>query len=256
MIEIEIQEHTLSRYDYIKLHLILTIHNWGFYTFLAIILVLTALCLSANISVTFPLVIVGLVILYLIGIALYMGVSPQNRNFFLLRNYVFSEHDVLVNTPIGQSTYKWDAFVNWKKVAGFYLIYASRMTFYPVPVSLIPYRELSEFEALLRSKIKSHRGKRLAWRMKGLLALDVLISLWWLFGVYGAHLNEFGFFASLPVYLLIVLLFAPVALLLTEFGLLVSRSRSVSRKTTLILLILHLLTFVGMLFWPFYLWVI
>ena len=237
---------TLTKAEYIKLNLRISFMNWGFLALLIVVLGFVTIFKLLGISIPGFLIWVPIVIIaYQVIMPLYMGLSSKNRNFFTPHKYIFNSDEVLIITPSEQSIVKWDAFVKWQKKAGYYLIYASSITFYPVEVSSIPSGEVSNFESLLNSNIKSPTKKKWTRRMKILLVFDIKISLWWLFVVYGSYSNEWSFLAGMNTVGLIAALFIPIALLLVVFAFLISNRVSGSRRTALCAL--HWLLFIGML---------
>ncbi len=69
--------------------------------------------------------------------------------------YTFDESGVIGTTPIGEDKLKWDAFKKWRKVAGCYVIYLSKVMFIAIPYTSIPVEDIPVFESLLRNHIKS-----------------------------------------------------------------------------------------------------
>ena len=243
-------ETTLTRAKYIRLYLLLYFNNWGFFWFLGVVLAFMVIFVLMDVSLLgFIWLPIALIALSMVS-ALYMGLSSKNRNFFAPHKYVFNSDEVSINTPSEQSIVKWDAFIKWQKKAGYYLIYASAVTFYPVEVSSIPSGEISNFESLLRSNIIIPLKKKWTVRMKILLAFDILVSLWWLFIVWGMSLKEWSFLFDINTAVLIATLFIPIVLLLVVYAFLISNRVSGSRRIALHAL--HWLLFIGMLAGTYY----
>jgi hypothetical protein len=106
------------------------------------------------------LIIQVVIAAFLIGILFYAililntGLSPKNKNFFLKQQITFGDNSILIKTPISEGTVKWEAFNNWRKVAGYYLLYPSNTSFLAIHRLDVPASEMTAFEDLLRTKIK------------------------------------------------------------------------------------------------------
>ena len=143
-----------------KLNILLLFRQWSFYFIVGMFLV----CLIAGITTELSLIIAFIylfliVLVYSVSI-LYMGLSSKNRNFFLPAQYVFNDEGVSIKTTISDETSKWDIFIEWKKISGYYLIYVSSRNFLCIPKLVIPDQEIPAFESLLNGKINKRGVKR------------------------------------------------------------------------------------------------
>jgi hypothetical protein len=83
--------------------------------------------------------------------------SSKNSNYFLPNQLTFDEHVISHISPLGKGILKWEAFKSWKKIAGCYVLFPSRLTFIAVPQSTIAAQDITTFESLLRNNIKSKK---------------------------------------------------------------------------------------------------
>ncbi|MFC1971952.1 YcxB family protein [Chloroflexota bacterium] len=178
---------------------------------------------------------------------LRMGLSSKNRNFFLTRRFIFSDEDVSSTTPLSQGVVKWDAFIKWKKIAGFYVIYLSSESFLAIHKSHIPVQDIPAFEELLQNKITETEARRWTWRIKGLLTFIIILSLAWLLTIFVAYIWEYVILYEVSGILIAIVIGIPVALLVAEFCMLLYGKRSGSRNKTIISAILLFITIAGMI---------
>ena len=153
MIEIESE---LTREQYMKLVLLMIVRRASFVFLLVTCFFFLIIGLLAGDRVYVIIAGSGLALVALIDTIqiLYMGLSPKNRNFFLNLHFVFSDENVVVKSPVSEEVVKWEAFVNCKKIAGYFLLYVSSTGFLAIPKSAIPAGEIDYFENLLQENIQ------------------------------------------------------------------------------------------------------
>ena len=142
----------LTRKDYIKLSCLIILHRWTFYVILLFLALFFLISWPDIFIATACLVIV---LFYYIFPVFHMGLSSKNRNFFLQKRCVVSDEGLSITSEISQSSAKWDAFIKWQDIDGFYILYSSRLTFMVIPKSEMSPEDISSFKALLKSKIKT-----------------------------------------------------------------------------------------------------
>jgi len=146
-------ETSITRRKYMNLLWLLYLRQWSF-KFVAVLFFFSVIfSLLTQDFIPTIILIVLMALVYSVTI-LYMGLSPKNKNFFLRTHFTFDNDKIIEKNPVGESTVKWEAIINWKKVGGFYLLYLSSATFFVVQKSDIPAGEIAAFENLLRTKIK------------------------------------------------------------------------------------------------------
>jgi hypothetical protein len=137
----------------VKIILLMITRSWSFYFFPALLAV--AIVLGAVLGNYIYAGIIALVFILFYAIAiLNLTFSQKNRNFFQAKKYTFNDGDISIETLRSKSVVKWDAFIKWKRIAGYYFIYLSNNNFHLIPKSAIGEGNVAGFEALLRSKIK------------------------------------------------------------------------------------------------------
>jgi hypothetical protein len=67
--------------------------------------------------------------------------------------YVFTDEIVTITSPISTETMKWEAFIKWKRISKYYLLYLSNHNFLNVNKSSISEQDIPKFESMLSSKI-------------------------------------------------------------------------------------------------------
>jgi hypothetical protein len=107
-----------------------------------------------NFTIIYGGVIAGLIILYYAIWLLYQCFFSKNRRwFFVKRHFSIRDEDIQVKFFTSEQKIKWEAYSNWSRTAGCYVLRCFNGNIYIIPVSDIPPWELSYFENLLRQKI-------------------------------------------------------------------------------------------------------
>lgn len=147
-------ESQLTRSNYMKICGLLVLRTWYFYVFL----LFAAFIFWMGREETFYLVLAFIYLIFLIFVIslsiLRAGLSSQNRNFFLPIKYVFTDEIVTITSPISTETIKWQAFIKWKRVSKYYLLYVSKNSFLCIAQPSIQKQDVPVFESLLANNIK------------------------------------------------------------------------------------------------------
>jgi hypothetical protein len=146
-------ESTLTKRLYARILILLILRSWGFRLFVIIALFAGVMSRISGDYLLFIIYFPFVVLLYAVQV-LRAVMSSKNRNIYVPARYKFEEARVTVETSISKKPLKWDAFVAWKRVGQYYLIYASRRSFLTIPKSRIPAEGVGAFEALLSRKIR------------------------------------------------------------------------------------------------------
>ena len=149
-------ESTLTRKTYVKLMLALTLRSSTFYFIAAITLVFLVLQFQYESFLNYVTAILVVIILYYAIWLLYQCFSPNNtKHFFVNRHFIFSDENILVKFPMLmlEQVIKWEAFKEWTKADGCYLLRFTNGNMAIIPRSDIPSSEIPSFENLLRQKI-------------------------------------------------------------------------------------------------------
>jgi hypothetical protein len=141
----------LTRAGYIKFQWFILFRKWYFY----LVLIILILFIIANIGRVLNITLLISLLLFISLRILYMGFSSKNRNLFLPRQLVLNADSISITTPTAQQTAKWDAFVNWKRIGGYYVIYTTVATGLIVLKSAISPQDIPTFESLLSSNVKN-----------------------------------------------------------------------------------------------------
>ena len=84
----------------------------------------------------------------------------SNSSFFLPRTYSFTDDGVTVKFSNSERKARWSTFVDWKRMANYYVLYLANSSAIVIPESAIPGGELAVFENLLNQNIKSKKSTR------------------------------------------------------------------------------------------------
>ena len=179
-------ENTLTRKQYMILSLLFTLRmNVSFIyltMFIGFLVRFGILTEEKTIRPAIEFLIVMIVVLALI--TLFMGLSKKNKNFFLPSVYTINEECVIEKTSISENIYKWDVFVKWENIGGFYLLYLSHFLFLPVNANNIKEDDISAFNHLLETHIGAPTTRIWSWKMRGALYFAILTLLSWLFIIF------------------------------------------------------------------------
>jgi len=154
-------ESALTRKMYAWILLMLGIRSWGFVLLAA---VLGFLAWTAATTGTYTLLIIYVCLLVGVygGAVLVSVVSRKNRRAYAPVKYTFEESAVFKESANTSQTLRWDAFVRWRKIGAYYLIYQNKRSFFVVPKARIPEGRADRFESLLARKVVRKRTSRFA----------------------------------------------------------------------------------------------
>ena len=203
-----------------------------------------------DVSAVFIAVVAGF--LYYLTSIFYMGLSSMNRNFFLPAKYFFRREDVQMITPISKETYKWDTFVKWKNTAGHYLIYISKGNAITIPKSAISAQDVSTFEGLLADNLRVSpkirtRPKTWTGASIGLLIISIVFVLAWLLSIYVASQVGDSILTDSPTIAVGLIMWSLPLLLVIEFGILIHKRKTDSKRRNNVIPASILLTNAAML---------
>jgi len=138
-----------------KLNVLLLLRRWQFYVVLLVCLFCLVLVLTSNTGVTPALTFFILAVVYFLFYILRNSLAPKNKNLFLPATYVFNNKEVVITTPVSHRTIRWNVFLKWKQISGFYLIWVSRSGYLIIPKASIAPELVPALESLLQKKIKT-----------------------------------------------------------------------------------------------------
>jgi hypothetical protein len=136
-----------------KLLILMVLHRWYFYIILLIVVFFLLIGWGTSMFVFAWIYLAFVILAYSISI-LRAGLSSKNRNIFLPLRYEFTDDIVSITSPISAETAKWEAFIKWKKLNNYYLLYVSNHGFLSINKSSIPAQDIPEFESMLSTKIR------------------------------------------------------------------------------------------------------
>ena len=145
-------ESTLTRSMYARVLLLLGVRSWGFMLLAAVFLYLTWWSIDIG-SYTLLAIYAGLLVLIYGGAVLVSVVAKKNRRAYFPVKYTFEESGVTKETASVKQSFKWSSFVRWRKIGSYFLIYASKRSFFVIPESKISKAEVIWFQSLLGRNI-------------------------------------------------------------------------------------------------------
>jgi transposase InsO family protein len=96
------------------------------------------------------------------------GLSSKNRNFFLPVKYVFTDEIVTLTSPISTEMIKWEAFIKWKGISKYYLLYLSNLLNGEVFTSLTEAKVLIEQWRREYNQVRPHSSLDTGLQVLGL----------------------------------------------------------------------------------------
>jgi hypothetical protein len=145
-------ESTLTRGMYTRILLLLGVRSWGFVLLAAVFVYL--LWMSTTSGNYSQLVIYAtLLVLVYVGAVLVSVMAKKNRRAYSSVKYTFDKSRVLKETATSSQILRWDAFIRWRKIGAYYLIYMSKRSFFVIPKTRIPEGKVVAFENLLTQGI-------------------------------------------------------------------------------------------------------
>ncbi|HEX9897024.1 MAG TPA: YcxB family protein [Dehalococcoidales bacterium] len=240
-------ETKLTKAAYIKLNYAILARRWRNCVYIVMFLLTLGVDLIASNIPYFSLGFLAFIVITYSILIIYAAYTSKHRNYFLPKKFVFSPVEVLIDTPIGSEKSNWDAFISYKKVAGFYLLYVSAANMVMIPDKDIKAQDIPAFESLLREKLGKVIAKKWPVWLKVLLSFEILLSLFWLFTIFMASNYGETVLIDLPPYIIIPMALLAPALLTTGFMMLVSRIKPANVKSKGIAIILTALIITAMI---------
>jgi hypothetical protein len=213
-------EVALTKKQLMKIYLYTTIRNPNVFIFISVFMVFLAiglLTLDEYRIILLAFVFIFLIIAIYSIAAVYLVFSPMSKNLFINNRYKFDENALVIKSDIQDSLIKWNLFVKWEKVPGYFLLYPTGYSFLAIPEESIPLNELDSFEKLLEQKIAPRKLNNWTWKIKGILLSVVFLSALWFFTVFIEYMIGYSIlgYNSIPITVLWMVL--PILLLLTVF---------------------------------------
>jgi hypothetical protein len=144
---------------YAQILFLLGIRSWGFVLLAAVFLYLTWWSIDIG-SYTLLSIYAGLLVLIYGGAVLVSVVAKKNRRAYFPVKYTFEESGITKETASVRQSFKWNSFVRWRKIGPYFLIYASKRSFFVIPESKIPKGQVNWFESLLGRNIVKRSSRR------------------------------------------------------------------------------------------------
>ena len=149
-------ESALTKPLYAWILLLLGVRSWGFVLLFAVLVFLV--WTSVNTGNYSLLLIYAPVLVVVYGGAVTVSVlAKKNRRAYSPVRYTFEETRVMKESSASSQTLRWDAFVRWRRIGPYYLIYQSKRSFFVVPRAKIPPDQMQAFEDLLGRKLQKRR---------------------------------------------------------------------------------------------------
>ena len=92
------------------------------------------------------------------GAVLVSVLAKKNRRAYFPVKYTFDHSGVVKESGASRQKIDWVAFVRWRKIGAFYLIYQNKRSFFVVPKARIPANDVTAFETLLSRNIVRRRS--------------------------------------------------------------------------------------------------
>jgi hypothetical protein len=152
-------ENTLTRSMYARILFLLGVRSWGFVLMVAVFLFLVWWSIVDIGDYTLLAIYAGLLILIYGGAVLVSVLAKKNRRAYSPIKYTFEESGVTKETAKVSQSFKWNSFIRWRKIGSYFLIYASKRSFFVIPESKIPKEQVGWFENLLSRNIVQKRSR-------------------------------------------------------------------------------------------------
>lgn len=149
--EIDVQ---LTRLQYARMLTAMLFRRNSLLFILVLFVAILALTVAMDMGVYLAFLYLGAVMAAYSFSILNATLRKKNRNYFIAKKYTFSNKGVLTVSANGEHHLKWDAFIDWKRIGEFYIIYVTKHTFIVIPQSVIPAGEIPNFQRLLVKHIK------------------------------------------------------------------------------------------------------
>jgi hypothetical protein len=154
-------ESALTRRMYAWILLLLGVRSWGFVLLCAVLFYLIWRSVIGG-DYTLLWIYTGLLVAIYGGAVLVSVMAKKNRRAFSPVRYTFDASGVSKQTGASNQRLNWSAFVRWRKLGSYYLIYQTKRSFFVVPEAKIPAGRSTDFEVLLKQNVLSRRARLLA----------------------------------------------------------------------------------------------
>jgi len=141
-------ESALTRQMYARILILLGIRSWVFILLAAVLVYLIWLSINSG-SYSLLVIYASLMVVIYLGAILFSVLSRKSQRAYAPVKYKFNESGVVKETAASSQTLKWNAFVRWRKIGAYYLIYMSKRSFFVIPKAKIPGGKITAFENLL-----------------------------------------------------------------------------------------------------------
>ena len=155
--EIDVQ---LTRLQYTKMLTAMLFRRSSLLFILVLFFAILALTFSMGIGIYLAFLYLGAVMAAYAFSILNATFRQKNRNYFIPKKYTFSNKGVLTVSANGEHHLKWDAFIDWKRIGDFYIIYVTKHTFIVIPQSAISAGEIPDFQRLLLKQIRPPKKQK------------------------------------------------------------------------------------------------
>jgi hypothetical protein len=159
---------TLTKGQYIKLQWLLIIARVNsFYKFTFYLIVIPNIFfLIIGLLIQDIRAILMAILFFLFIVAAYTlmlalrALSKSNKIIFSEDHYTINEDGIISNSSNSEVVSKWKAFLKWKKIPGYYLLFTSGMSSLILPVKDIPDCDIANLEDLLERKIGANKPSK------------------------------------------------------------------------------------------------
>jgi hypothetical protein len=152
-------ESALTRKMYAWILFLLGIRSWVFVLLAAVLVYVVWMSINSG-NYSLLAIYASLLVVVYAGAILFSVLSRKTRSAYVGVKYTFSEYGVLKETAATSQTLKWNAFVRWRKIGAYYLIYMTKRSFFVIPKVKIPEGKNDTFENLLRRGIVKRQVRR------------------------------------------------------------------------------------------------
>jgi hypothetical protein len=149
-------DSALTKSMYARILLLLGVRSWGFVLFAAVAVFLVWTSVRTG-QYSLVIIYASLMVAVYCGAVLVSVLTRKNRRAYMPVRYTFDASGVVKTTTTTRQPLTWGAFLRWRKIGGYYLIYMSKRSFFVIPKARIQESRVEEFEVLLSQKIAGRR---------------------------------------------------------------------------------------------------
>jgi hypothetical protein len=237
---------TLTKGQYIKLQWLLVIARansfYKFYFYLLITFLIFSLIPGLLIQNIRTIVTAFLFFLFIVAsytlIQVIQALLKSNKIIFVKNHYTINENGIINKSSSSEDVYKWQAFLKWKKIPGYYILFTSSMLFIVLPVKDIPDCEIANLEDLFEREIGTNKtSKRTKQNILLLITVLLLIFIWGLTILASYYLGN-GVLSEISTFSLILWIAVPILAIIIPFYLLRFYKKTVSKTKAVSLTVL------------------